>query len=143
MRGAVQAAGGEGQAGRVRGEHAGLQHEDGRGRRRPHRPQDRHRGRAPRRARDRDREEDGLHPQQRPPPLALDHRGPQVPWRQALLPQVRRIFYKKDSILESEKHSLATIFVSLGSCQNMNCKISRSQLFSYFRICRKTYPPLL
>ena len=73
MRRPVQAVGGEGQVACVRGEHVGLQPEDGGGRRRPNRPQDRHRGPATRRARHRDREEDILHQEQCPPSVALDH----------------------------------------------------------------------
>ena len=86
--GAVQAAGGQGGARRVRGQHAGLQHEAGRGGRGSHRPPHRHRGPAARRPGHRHREANLLHQEQRPPPVALDHRGPQVLGREAFLPTV-------------------------------------------------------
>ena len=73
MRRPVQAVGGEGQVAGVWREHVGLQPEDGGGGRRPYWPQNRHRGPATRRASYRDREEDILHQEQRPPSVALDH----------------------------------------------------------------------
>ena len=84
----VQTGGREGQDAGLQRQHAGLQREHGGGGGGTYRAEDCHRVPTAGRQGLRDGETNLVHQEQRPTPVALGDRGPQVPGSQALLPPV-------------------------------------------------------